>query len=70
MAEGVGFEPTIGETPDKRLAGARTRPLCDPSGEAPIVGGVDLRDKGLRSKAIFMGIGAEPLALSGRNGIE
>jgi hypothetical protein len=31
MAEGVGFEPTIEETPDKRLAGARTRPLCDPS---------------------------------------
>ena len=32
LAEGVGFEPTIEETLDKRLAGARTRPLCDPSG--------------------------------------
>ena len=31
LAEGVGFEPTIGFYPDKRLAGARTKPLCDPS---------------------------------------
>ena len=31
MAEGVGFEPTIPVSQDKRLAGARTRPLCDPS---------------------------------------
>ena len=31
MAEGVGFEPTRGISPPKRLAGARTRPLCDPS---------------------------------------
>ena len=30
VAEGVGFEPTIPRR-DKRLAGARTRPLCDPS---------------------------------------
>ena len=32
VAEGVGFEPTIPVSQDKRLAGARTRPLCDPSG--------------------------------------
>lgn len=31
MAEGEGFEPSIPVTRDKRLAGARTRPLCDPS---------------------------------------
>ena len=31
MAEGVGFEPTSPITQAKRLAGARTRPLCDPS---------------------------------------
>ena len=31
VAEGVGFEPTIPVSQDKRLAGARTRPLCDPS---------------------------------------
>ena len=31
LAEGVGFEPTIPISQDKRLAGARTRPLCDPS---------------------------------------
>ena len=29
--EGVGFEPTTPLTQGKRLAGARTRPLCDPS---------------------------------------
>ena len=27
----MGFEPTIPISQDKRLAGARTRPLCDPS---------------------------------------
>ncbi len=31
MAEGVGFEPTTPVSQGKRLAGARTRPLCDPS---------------------------------------
>ena len=31
MAEGAGFEPARGISPPKRLAGARTRPLCDPS---------------------------------------
>jgi hypothetical protein len=31
MAEGVGFEPTTPITQGKHLAGARTRPLCDPS---------------------------------------
>ncbi len=31
MAEGVGFEPTTPVSQSKRLAGARTRPLCDPS---------------------------------------
>gem|GEM_PF-4412219 len=30
LAEGVGFEPTTPLTRGKRLAGARTRPLCDP----------------------------------------
>ncbi len=30
-AEGVGFEPTTPLSQGKRLAGARTRPLCDPS---------------------------------------
>ncbi len=38
MAEGEGFEPSIPVAQDKRLAGARTRPLCDPSGR-PIVSG-------------------------------
>ncbi len=32
MAEGEGFEPSTDVTTGKRLAGARTRPLCDPSG--------------------------------------
>src|SRR4051812_43476137 len=31
MAEGEGFEPSIPVSQNKRLAGARTRPLCDPS---------------------------------------
>ena len=31
LAEGVGFEPTTPLSQGKRLAGARTRPLCDPS---------------------------------------
>jgi hypothetical protein len=31
LAEGQGFEPWIQVTPDNRLAGGRTRPLCDPS---------------------------------------
>ena len=31
LAEGVGFEPTTPVSQGKRLAGARTRPLCDPS---------------------------------------
>src|SRR5690606_27091875 len=29
VAERVGFEPTTEVSPGKRLAGARTRPLCD-----------------------------------------
>ena len=37
MAEGVGFEPTIPVSQDKRLAGARTRPLCDPSPRTRLV---------------------------------
>ena len=31
VAEGMGFEPMEAITRLKRLAGARTRPLCDPS---------------------------------------
>ncbi len=31
MAEGMGFEPMRGLSPPNRLAGGRTRPLCDPS---------------------------------------
>ena len=31
MAEGEGFEPSTPVSQGKRLAGARTRPLCDPS---------------------------------------
>ncbi len=31
MAEGMGFEPMNPLSQVKRLAGARTRPLCDPS---------------------------------------
>ncbi len=31
MAEGMGFEPMSPFSQTKRLAGARTRPLCDPS---------------------------------------
>ena len=30
-AEGEGFEPSTPVTQGKHLAGARTRPLCDPS---------------------------------------
>ena len=32
-AEGMGFEPMRGISPPNRLAGGRTRPLCDPSDE-------------------------------------
>jgi hypothetical protein len=35
MAEGEGFEPSTPVSQGKRLAGARTSPLCDPS----LVGG-------------------------------
>ena len=31
VAEGMGFEPMRGISPPNRLAGGRTRPLCDPS---------------------------------------
>ena len=31
LAEGMGFEPMGAISHPKRLAGARTRPLCDPS---------------------------------------
>ena len=31
VAEGVGFEPTTPISQGNRLAGGRTRPLCDPS---------------------------------------
>ena len=31
MAEGMGFEPMSPLSQAKHLAGARTRPLCDPS---------------------------------------
>ena len=31
LAEGEGFEPSTPVTQGKHLAGARTRPLCDPS---------------------------------------
>ena len=31
VAEGMGFEPMSPLSQTKRLAGARTRPLCDPS---------------------------------------
>ena len=31
VAEGEGFEPSTPDSQGKRLAGARTRPLCDPS---------------------------------------
>ena len=31
LAEGVGFEPTRESKPPTRLAGGRTKPLCDPS---------------------------------------
>ena len=31
LAEGMGFEPMRGFSPPNRLAGGRTRPLCDPS---------------------------------------
>ncbi len=31
LAEGEGFEPSTPIIRGKRLAGARTRPLCDPS---------------------------------------
>ena len=33
----MGFEPMRGISPPKRLAGARTRPLCDPSTNADII---------------------------------
>ena len=31
LAEGMGFEPMREVSPPNRLAGGRTRPLCDPS---------------------------------------
>ena len=31
MAEGMGFEPMTPISRSNRLAGGRTRPLCDPS---------------------------------------
>jgi hypothetical protein len=31
MAEGMGFEPMTPVSRGNRLAGGRTRPLCDPS---------------------------------------
>lgn len=37
MAEGVGFEPTTPVSQGKRLAGARTRPLCDPSARCDLI---------------------------------
>ena len=36
MAEGEGFEPSIPLSQDRRLANARTRPLCDPSGGSTV----------------------------------
>src|SRR3972149_1114847 len=33
MAEGMGFEPMTPVSQGNRLAGGRTRPLCDPSGQ-------------------------------------
>ena len=33
LAEGEGFEPSIPLSQDRRLANARTRPLCDPSAD-------------------------------------
>src|SRR5581483_4165467 len=37
MAEGLGFEPRTGFSPCNRLAGGRTRPLCDPSRTLAII---------------------------------
>ena len=37
MAEGEGFEPSTPITRSKRLAGARTRPLCDPSASCDLI---------------------------------
>ena len=37
VAEGMGFEPMNPLSRVKRLAGARTRPLCDPSLPFPMI---------------------------------
>ena len=37
LAEGMGFEPMREVSPPNRLAGGRTRPLCDPSYLSPII---------------------------------
>ncbi len=37
VAEGEGFEPSTPVSQSKRLAGARTRPLCDPSAQSLIL---------------------------------
>ena len=55
VAEGVGFEPTIPVSQDKRLAGARTRPLCDPSG----IWDINIADWGFGDN---LGVGARAIA--------
>ena len=37
MAEGMGFEPMTPVSQGNRLAGGRTRPLCDPSAHSAIL---------------------------------
>ena len=43
LAEGMGFEPMGAISHPKRLAGARTRPLCDPSGTPHYIKAIMLR---------------------------
>ena len=50
MAEGEGFEPSIPITRDKRLAGARTRPLCDPSGGLHSISRLATPQQGVRHR--------------------
>ena len=50
-AEGMGFEPMSPLSQAKRLAGARTRPLCDPSLDANMVSNGNIASNTHRGRA-------------------
>ena len=51
VAEGMGFEPMSPLSQAKRLAGARTRPLCDPSLDANMVSNGNIASNTHRGRA-------------------